>query len=442
VHNSLKEKLIERLKQACADLKVGASFRFDTTVNPIITKEDQERLKKAAKEAGSEAIKYGGLVVVDRSHDDLPGYCVGPVVIELPYERAFQKDSFAQRELFGPVIHIIGFESLNEAVNLFNSTDYALTGGIFSQSQNDIDYLLTKLESGNLYINRTITGARVAIEPFGGFKLSGTGPKAGGRHYVLALHQIKDVALKPTHVIANEEGNDEWKSLARPSRLSVVSKKERIEKFLDTFIPTFESHYLGIYQNYKETLRDYRKWINKNFINFMEREHKNRVIPGQLSYNRYSLYAEHVLVLALTDRPDIKTLIQIFSAMNVGSGVSIVCRNKKTFQWWNNIRDVFIQSGFSKENISVHFIKTSELPKIVNQPRLSAIIFHGQMEDINEKLGKFLDDGKSDQRMRSILTVNDYLKTNDFYHQTLNFIWVRSMAVNTMRHGAPLDLEF
>jgi RHH-type proline utilization regulon transcriptional repressor/proline dehydrogenase/delta 1-pyrroline-5-carboxylate dehydrogenase len=441
VHNSLKEKLIDRLRQACSDLKVGASFNFDTSVNPVITREDQVRLQNAAVEAGLEAQKYGGLVVIDRSKDNLPGFCVGPVVIELPYERAFQKDSFAQKELFGPIIHIVGFESLNEAANLFNSTDYALTGGIFSQSQNDIDYLLTKLESGNLYINRTITGARVAIEPFGGFKLSGTGPKAGGRHYILSLHQNKEVAAPLTHTIAIEEGNDSFEILARPSKLSVNSRKERMEKFLDVFIPSFESHYLGIYQNYKETLRDYRKWVGKSFSIFMEREHKNRVIPGQISYNDYSLYCEHALVVAETDRPDVKTLIQIFSAMCVGTGVTIACRNKKTYQWWNGLKEVFFQAGFSKENFIVLFVKNQDFAKMLNQPRLSGIIYDGAVEDFNSHVASFFDLGKDDQRMRFVLTVNDHLKTNDFYHQSLNFVWVRSLAINTMRHGAPLDLD-
>ncbi|PJB53109.1 MAG: hypothetical protein CO099_08985, partial [Bdellovibrio sp. CG_4_9_14_3_um_filter_39_7] len=91
---------------------------------------------------------------------------------------ALKKDSWAQRELFGPIVHVIGFNTLDEALELYNSTEYALTGGVFSQSQDDIDYLVSKMENGNIYINRGITGARVAVEPFGGFKMSGTGPKA------------------------------------------------------------------------------------------------------------------------------------------------------------------------------------------------------------------------------------------------------------------------
>ncbi len=443
VHNSLKDKLIERLRAASSDLKVGQSFKFDTTVNPVITGEDQKRLRQAVREASNEAANYGGSVVIDRSNDDLPGFCVGPSIFELPYNRALDKDSFAQKELFGPVVHIVGFDTLDDAARMFNSTDYALTGGIFSQSQNDIDYLLTKIESGNIYINRTITGARVAIEPFGGFKLSGTGPKAGGRHYILALHQVNEGVVGNTSDVrlAVEEGHDSPVELKRPSKLSAQSRLERMEKFLDQFISSFETHYQGIYKNYKDPLRDYKKWLSKNFISFIEREHKNRVIPGQLSYNDYRLSTEHALVVAVTDRPELKTLIQIFSAITAGTGLTVACRNKSSFQWWMNLRDSLFQAGFSKENIEVYFAKSQELEKAINNPKLSVIIYDGNMEDFGAHVGHFLDDARADQRMKLILTVADHLKASDFYHQTLNYIWVRSLAVNTMRHGAPLDLE-
>lgn len=443
VHNSLKDKLIERLKAASTDLKVGQSFKFDTTVNPVITADDQKRLRQSVREASNEAANHGGHVVIDRSNDNLPGYCVGPTIIELPFARAMDKESFAQKELFGPVLHIIGFDTLEQAAKLFNSTDYALTGGVFSQSQNDIDFLLTKLESGNIYINRTITGARVGIEPFGGFKLSGTGPKAGGRHYVLAMHQLQNTE-KTTNIEASpatEEGHDSPIILKRPSKLSAHTRLDRMDKFLAQFITSFETHYQGIYRNYKETLRDYKKWLSKNFVNFVEKDHKNRVIPGQLSFNDYKLNVEHALVVSTTDRPQLKTLIQVFSALTSGAGISIACRNKRSFLWWMNMRDALFQAGFSKEHLEVYFAKSTELRVIINEPKLSVIIYDGPMEEFSAHVGNFLDEGRLDQRMKLILTINDHLMENDFYHQALNFVWVRSLAVNTMRHGAPLDLE-
>jgi len=448
VHNSLKEKLMERLRAACLDLKVGASFEFDTSVNPVVTAFDKERIQKAVVEARAEAQQFGGSVVVDRSQELLPGYCVGPTIIELPMNRAINKESYAQKEIFGPVVHVTGFNTLDEAAQIFNSTDYALTGGIFSQSQNDIDYLLTKIESGNIYINRTITGARVAIEPFGGFKLSGTGPKAGGRHYIISLHQIDDKhELQDRLELASvEEGHASPLELKKPSKLNAHSRLDRMEKFLDIYISNFESYHQGIFRNYKESLRNYKKWLSKNFLNFIEKEHKNRTIPGQLSFNDYRMKAEHALFISVTDKPRLKTLMQVLSCLAAGTGLSIACRNKKSFLWWMNFRDSLFQVGFSKENVEVYFAQSQELKKVINHPMLSVVIYDGLIEEFNSLVGNHMDDAsdrtsKEEKRMRLILTTDDYVSSEDFYHQLLHFVWVRSLAVNTMRHGAPLDLE-
>jgi RHH-type proline utilization regulon transcriptional repressor/proline dehydrogenase/delta 1-pyrroline-5-carboxylate dehydrogenase len=107
-----------------------------------------------------------------------------------------------------------------------------------------------------------------------------------------------------------------------------------------------------------------------------------------------------------------------------------------------SLRDLMIQVGFSKENVDVYFVKSNELKHALNSAKLSVIIYDGVMEQFEEHIGKFLDDGKNDFRMKLILTKADHLKAQDFYHQAMNFVWVRSLAINTMRHGAPLDLDF
>jgi RHH-type proline utilization regulon transcriptional repressor/proline dehydrogenase/delta 1-pyrroline-5-carboxylate dehydrogenase len=440
VHHSLKDKLIDRLKEATMDMKVGRAFDFDTTINPIISTEDKIRLLNQAREASEEANRFNGKIIVDRSAEDLPGNCVGPVIIELPFERAFDKDSFASRELFGPVIHIVGFEKLDDAIKLYNSTEYALTGGIFSQSQNDIDYLLNKIESGNIYVNRTVTGARVAIEPFGGFKLSGTGPKAGGKHYLIALHQLYETASNYQSLPIDESSAYQF-DLLKPSKLSEQSRLERMEKFLDLFISSFESFYQGITSEHKTVLKDFKKWISKNYLIFVTKEHKNRTIPGQISYNDFRINAEMALFVSVNPKPEIKTLVQVLTCLISGTGLTIACRNKDSYQFWMRIRDAFYSSGFSKENIDVFLSNNKNLKEVLNHPKLSVVIYDGSMHDYLINIASFLDDGKLDQRMKLFLTPADHLHSNDFYHQLMNYVWVRALAVNTMRHGAPLDLD-
>ena len=91
----------------------------------------------------------------------------------------------AQEEIFGPVLAVIKAKNLDEAIEIANGTDYALTGGIFSRSPGNLQRVRQEMEVGNLYINRGISGALVERQPFGGFKMSGIGSKAGGPDYLL-----------------------------------------------------------------------------------------------------------------------------------------------------------------------------------------------------------------------------------------------------------------
>ncbi|MDB5322039.1 MAG: pruA, partial [Phycisphaerales bacterium] len=90
----------------------------------------------------------------------------------------------AQEEIFGPVLAVIRAKNLDEAITIANGVKYALTGGLFSRSPSTIERVRREFRVGNLYINRKITGALVERQPFGGFKLSGVGTKAGGPDYL------------------------------------------------------------------------------------------------------------------------------------------------------------------------------------------------------------------------------------------------------------------
>jgi len=109
------------------------------------------------------------------------GYFIPPTIFNNVSPRA----RVAQEEIFGPVLCVLKAENLDEALAWANDTPYALTGGFFSRSPANIERVRAEMEVGNLYINRSITGAIVARHPFGGFKMSGGGTKAGGRDYLL-----------------------------------------------------------------------------------------------------------------------------------------------------------------------------------------------------------------------------------------------------------------
>ncbi len=101
-----------------------------------------------------------------------------------------------QVEIFGPVLAVLRARDFDEAVSLFNGTEYGLTGGLFSRRPERLDQARCEFEVGNLYLNRAITGARVGVQPFGGFKMSGTNAKAGGPDYLRLFMEMKTAAEK------------------------------------------------------------------------------------------------------------------------------------------------------------------------------------------------------------------------------------------------------
>jgi RHH-type proline utilization regulon transcriptional repressor/proline dehydrogenase/delta 1-pyrroline-5-carboxylate dehydrogenase len=113
-------------------------------------------------------------------HDDPGGTFVGPVI----FDGVSPSARIAREEIFGPVLAVLTAASFDEAITIANDSDYALTGGLYSRSPRHIAQAKRMLGAGNLYINRSITGALVDRQPFGGFKLSGIGSKAGGPDYL------------------------------------------------------------------------------------------------------------------------------------------------------------------------------------------------------------------------------------------------------------------
>jgi RHH-type proline utilization regulon transcriptional repressor/proline dehydrogenase/delta 1-pyrroline-5-carboxylate dehydrogenase len=196
-----------RLAQALQATAAGKATAWRTRLNPVATPADQKRLIGFAEKAVAEATEHGGRVWCDDSqayhapnNPDAP-CLVGPVLVQLPAERATHPDSCAQAEAFGPIVHLLPYNGeLEEAVRLANATPFALTAGIVSQSATEVDWLLPRLKAGNVYVNRNITGARVAIEPFGGFDHSGTGPKAGSVDY------LKFFGFCPSYPLPSGEG--------------------------------------------------------------------------------------------------------------------------------------------------------------------------------------------------------------------------------------------
>ncbi|MFN9599897.1 MAG: L-glutamate gamma-semialdehyde dehydrogenase [Dolichospermum sp.] len=180
------DAFVERLVEATKSLNIGEADLPSTQVGPVIDANAQARILEYIEEGKKEAKLALELPAPSQ------GYFIGPVIFsEVPANGVI-----AQQEIFGPVLAVIRVKDFQEALEVANNTNYALTGGLYSRTPSHIEQVQADFEVGNLYINRNITGAIVSRQPFGGFKLSGVGSKAGGPDYLLQF-------LEPRHITEN-----------------------------------------------------------------------------------------------------------------------------------------------------------------------------------------------------------------------------------------------
>lgn len=186
VMEPIYDAFVNRLVEAARSLNIGAAEQPSTQVGPVIDANAQKRIREyieIGKTEGKLALEMPAPAT---------GYFVGPVIITdvAPTAR------IAQEEIFGPVLAVMKAKTFDEALEIANGTNFALTGGLYSRTPSHIAQAQADFEVGNLYINRHTTGAVVARQPFGGFKLSGVGSKAGGPDYLLQF-------LEPRHISEN-----------------------------------------------------------------------------------------------------------------------------------------------------------------------------------------------------------------------------------------------
>ena len=178
VHSGVYEAFLKRLQPAVEALIVGPAEDPGTVLGPVIDEQAQKRINDFIA-LGTE--EHRVIVSIDIKALAKEGYFAAPhVFADVPHD-----SRIAQQEIFGPVLCIIKAKDFDEAVDFANQTDYALTAGVYSRSPKNLDIARQELQAGNLYLNRPITGALVQRQPFGGFKMSGVGSKAGGRDYLL-----------------------------------------------------------------------------------------------------------------------------------------------------------------------------------------------------------------------------------------------------------------
>jgi 1-pyrroline-5-carboxylate dehydrogenase len=179
VYDSMVEKIAERT----AKIRVGAPTDNATMMSAVIN----EKAFKAINGYVEKGKTEGGRVVAGGGSDGEQGFFIEPTVIA----DVKPGDTIEQEEIFGPVLAVIKANDYDHALDIANDTQFGLTGAVYSSDEAKLERARNEFHVGNLYLNRKCTGALVGVHPFGGFNMSGTDSKAGGRDYLLLFMQAK-----------------------------------------------------------------------------------------------------------------------------------------------------------------------------------------------------------------------------------------------------------
>ena len=190
VHSAVYDRFVALLAEKAGALRVGDPADPGTDVGPVVNRGSHSSILAYIQKG----LLEGGRVVAGGSPGNPEGYFVQPTVIADVRPDA----TIAQEEIFGPVLAVIRAKDFDDALAIANNTEFGLTGAVYTRNLRNKKKAEREFFVGNLYLNRKCTGALVGVHPFGGFNMSGTDSKAGGRDYLLLFLQAKSIAEKLT----------------------------------------------------------------------------------------------------------------------------------------------------------------------------------------------------------------------------------------------------
>lgn len=437
----------KRLIASISSMKVGLASDPAVVINPVITSMDKKRLIEYKERAKEEALNVGGQVLIDKQNFYDQENLIGPLVILLPADKAKHVESYSHKEAFGPILHVIGYTDLTEAIEIANATSYALTAGVFAQSPADIQHCLEKLECGNIYVNRPNTGARVGIEPFGGFKLSGTGPKAGGRFYLGSfMHDSMNHATKENTHVVQPMGT---LTLTSPQLIfplprldfdtSLLQPSNNIQQLYKIIENKLVSLIVRLDENEKISIKKHFNFLFEQKL--IQTEIPNVACPGQKSFSRWDLKKKLALLWQDQENIHYKDLLFLSTLLAKTIPLVVMTSNEKVKYQWEECLHELQLNGYPKNSIVIWYgqedrmllevakLKSLDLIHLacnedkIYQHYLNSIIhalpYRYSIPQISSSYSSWLSESSENIAAR-------------FFHE-------RAYAINVMRHGAPLE---
>jgi 1-pyrroline-5-carboxylate dehydrogenase len=201
VDEAIYDRLVPMIVEKTRALRIGDPTTADAQVGPVVNEKAMKTIKSYIDKGTGE----GGTLLAGGNTDPANGFFIEPTVIG----DVDPKGTIAQEEIFGPVLAIIKAKDFDDALQIANDSQFGLTGAVFTDNEEKIERAREEFFVGNLYFNRKCTGALVGVHPFGGFNMSGTDSKAGGRDYLGLFLQAKAMSRKvgkQPKVVADAKG--------------------------------------------------------------------------------------------------------------------------------------------------------------------------------------------------------------------------------------------
>ena len=450
VHREIHDRLTSRLTAAARGLPVGPADQPGIMINPVIDPTARKRIVSAAAEA-----RKAGRVLLDLlDGQGTPGTGLGPLIIDIGTEAA-EAAMVTQEEIFGPVLPILSFETEDEAVSIVNSTVYALTLGIYSRSPATISRMIKDCRAGNIYVNRRITGARVGIEPFGGFQLSGTGPKTGGEEYVLAFmtrrQEYRSVIPVDVAAVDQEPGGSAgfiFPDSLRPwDWVSVIERQVCLTAALETIsrddsgLTDVLGQWKGVGPGESALLADRMIDVSRKVLAAVSEIAQAQLtvkIPGQTNYLRWDTPRGIGLAAVDDGAGPAELAALLFGALLAGNGV-MVSSGPRSYPAAQLMIDSLIACGVPTD--AVYLAPRGISPEVLAAGPISfAGISLGQ--DATRAVYRVLgvtNENSGQRWLKALISLNESHQPGEAGFLRL-FAHPRTIAVQTLRHGADLEL--
>jgi RHH-type proline utilization regulon transcriptional repressor/proline dehydrogenase/delta 1-pyrroline-5-carboxylate dehydrogenase len=459
IHEEVYERLRDRLVEAARGLPVGPADDPGTVINPVIDARARESIQKYAQIARQEGRVLLDLLEADSADGPC---CLGPMIVEIGAQEAHTA-RIAQEEVFGPVLTLIPFTSEEEAVELVNATPYALTLGVFSRSPKTVQRMVKACQAGNIYVNRDTTGARVGIEPFGGFKLSGTGPKAGGEDYLLAFLTRREGF--PTHPLPLEgEGQGEGETLEsrRPravtSQPSVMAFRPWSDTPIEGRLERLHAVVRTLQESAPEVAQAIALWkgvspaeaeaaaaaVADSIQNILDaaseiaRPQKTVEVPGQETFTAWDT-PRGVGLVAVDDGSDPSMLANLIAGpLAAGNGV-VVATTVRQRPFAEKMIAALHQAGVPEDVVALAG-ERERLEALAASPiRFAAVDLDlAQTQSLYRVLGVTRED-EGERGLKALISMAHGPRPGEpgFLQQ---FAHPKTVAIRTLRHGAELEL--